>query len=98
MGVLMARFPFVKTVEGFDFESQPSLDPKRIRELATSRWVANGDNVVSLGPLGVGKTNLAVALGVEAIRNGYRTLFVGAQGPDRLPDQDAPGGAIGGEA
>ena len=94
----MARFPFVKTVEGFDFESQPSLDPKRIRELATSRWVANGDNVVSLGPLGVGKTNLAVALGVEAIRNGYRTLFVGAQGPDRLPDQDAPGGAIGGEA
>ena len=40
MGVRMARFPFVKTVEGFDFESQPSLDPKRIRELATSRWVA----------------------------------------------------------
>lgn len=79
MGVRMARFPFVKTVEGFDFESQPSLDPKRIKELATARWVANGDNVVFLGPPGVGKTHLAVALGVEAIRNGYRTLFVGAQ-------------------
>ncbi|EQD25367.1 MAG: IstB-like protein ATP-binding protein, partial [Leptospirillum sp. Group IV 'UBA BS'] len=64
---------------GFDFESQPSLDPKRIRELATCRWVANGDNVVFLGPPGVGKTHLSVALGVEAIRKGYRTLFVGAQ-------------------
>ena len=41
MGVRMARFPFVKTLEGFDFESQPSLDPKRIRELAACRWVAN---------------------------------------------------------
>ena len=79
MGVRMARFPFVKTLEGFDFDSQPSLDPKRIRELAACRWVANGDNVVFLGPPGVGKTHLAVALGVEAIRGGYRTLFVGAQ-------------------
>lgn len=58
MGVRMARFPFVKTLEGFDFESQPSLDPKRIRELATCRWIANGDNVVFLGPPGVGKTHL----------------------------------------
>ena len=79
MGVRMARFPFVKTLEGFDFESQPSLDPKRIRELATCRWIANGDNVVFLGPPGVGKPHLSVALGVEAIRKGYRTLFVGAQ-------------------
>ncbi len=46
MGVRMARFPFVKTLDGFDFDSQPSLDPKRIRELATCRWVANGDNVI----------------------------------------------------
>ena len=79
MGVRMARFPFVKTLEGFDFESQPSLDPKRIRERVTCRWVANGDNVVFLGPPGVGKTHLDVALGVEAIRKGFRTLFVGAQ-------------------
>lgn len=40
---------------------------------------ANGDNVVFLGPPGVGKTHLALALGVEAIRSGYRTLFVGTQ-------------------
>ena len=79
MGVRMARFPFVKTLDGFDFSAQPSLDPKRVRELAACRWVPNGDNVILLGPPGVGKTHLSVALGVDAIRNGYRTLFVGAQ-------------------
>ena len=79
MGVRMARFTFVKTLDGFDFTAQPSLDPKRVRELAVCRWVGNRDNVVLLGPPGVGKTHLSVALGVEAIRNGYRTLFVGAQ-------------------
>jgi hypothetical protein len=60
--IRMARFPFVKTIEEFDFDSQPSLDPKRIRKLATSRWVANGENVALLGPPGVGKPHLAVAL------------------------------------
>ena len=55
----------------FDFEAQPSIDPKQIRDLAASRWIAKGDNVLLLGPPGVGKTYLSIALGREAILAGY---------------------------
>jgi DNA replication protein DnaC len=78
MGTSIAKFPFVRTLEDFDFEAQPSLDAKVVRDLATSRWVANGDNVLLLGPPGVGKTHLAVGLGREAIVRGYSTIFVSA--------------------
>ena len=44
MGMSIAKFPCVRTLEGFEFDAQPSVDPKQIRELATSRWVANGDS------------------------------------------------------
>ncbi len=43
MGMSIARFPNVRTLDGFDFDAQPSLDPRQVRELATCRWVANGD-------------------------------------------------------
>jgi len=59
----LARFPWVKTLEQFDFDVQPSLDRKVIRELAGLSWVGRAHNVVLLGPPGVGKTHLAVALG-----------------------------------
>ena len=75
MGLSIAKFPFVRTLDGFDFAAQPSLDPKQIRELATCRWVANGDSLLRLGPPWVGKTHLAVALGREAIQLGYSVLF-----------------------
>ena len=78
MASSIAKFPFVRTLEAFDFDSQPSLDPKQIRELASARWVGNGDALLLLGPPGVGKTHLAVALGREAILRGYSTLFVSA--------------------
>jgi DNA replication protein DnaC len=71
MAMTIAHFPFVRKLEGFKFETQPSIDPGQIRDLATCRWVANGDNVVQLGPPGVGKTHLEVALGREAVARGY---------------------------
>jgi DNA replication protein DnaC len=78
METRMAKFPFVRTVEDFDFAAQPSVEAKQVRELATSRWVGNGDTLLLLGPPGVGKTHLAVALGREAIQRGYSTRFVPA--------------------
>jgi DNA replication protein DnaC len=78
MAMTIARFPFVRTLEGFEFEAQPSIDPGRIRDLATCRWVANGDNVVLQGPPGVGKTHLEVALGREAVARGYTVQFTTA--------------------
>jgi DNA replication protein DnaC len=78
MRIAMARFPFQKTLESFDFKFQPSIDPKLIRELATGRYMHSGDNVLFLGPPGVGKSHLAVALGMKACEQGVRTLFVTA--------------------
>lgn len=78
MRTSMAKFPFVKTLESFDFNFQPSIDKKRIKELATCRFIANGENVILLGPPGVGKTHLAVSLGVKAVIEGYRTYFTQA--------------------
>jgi DNA replication protein DnaC len=78
MRVQMARFPFHKTLDGFDWKAQPSIDPKVIKELATMRFVANGANALLLGPPGVGKTHLSVALGLEACRLGLRVTFTTA--------------------
>jgi DNA replication protein DnaC len=78
MGLKISKFPVSRSLDGFDFSAQPSLDPQRIRELATCRFVANGENVLLLGPPGVGKSHLAIALGREAVLKGYSVLFVQA--------------------
>lgn len=69
-----ARFPWIKTLEQFDFEFQPSLDRRQVRELAGLSFLERSHNVVILGPPGVGKTHLAVALGVKAVEAGYSAL------------------------
>jgi DNA replication protein DnaC len=71
-----ARFPWVKTIEQFDFDFQPSLDRRQVRELAGLSFVERAHNVIILGPPGVGKTHLAIALGVKAVEAGYSVLFL----------------------
>lgn len=80
MRTSLARFPFVKTLEAFDFGYQPSLDRKQIQTLASCHYIEHGENIVVLGPPGVGKSHLAVGLGLKAIEAGYRVLFCTAAG------------------
>lgn len=78
MGIQIAHFPTVKTLEDFDFKFQPSVDQKLVRELAVGRYIAQAENVLIFGPPGVGKTHLAIALGRAAVEAGYSTLFTSA--------------------
>ena len=71
-----ARFPWVKTVDQFDFAFQPSIDRKVIRELTGLSFLERTENIVLLGPPGVGKTHLAIAVGVKAVEAGYSALFL----------------------
>jgi DNA replication protein DnaC len=71
-----ARFPWLKTLDQFDFDFQPSLDRRQVRELAGMSFVERAHNVIVLGPPGVGKTHLAIALGVKAVEAGYSALFL----------------------
>ena len=78
MGIQIAHFPTVKTLEEFEFKFQPSIDQKLVRELATGRFIAGAENVLMFGPPGVGKTHLAIALGRAAVEAGHSVLFVTA--------------------
>lgn len=71
-----ARFPWLKTLEQFDFDFQPSLDRRQIRELSGMGFVARNQNLILLGPPGVGKTHLSIAFGVKAVEAGYSVLFL----------------------
>jgi DNA replication protein DnaC len=71
-----ARLPWVKTLEQFDFRFQPSIDRRIIRELSGLGFVERNENVIFLGPPGVGKTHLAIALGVKAAEAGHRVMFL----------------------
>jgi DNA replication protein DnaC len=70
-----ARFPAWRTLDDFDFSFQTSVSQQTIRDLATLEFVRNRENLVLLGPPGVGKSHLAIALGIEAVNAGYSVLF-----------------------
>ena len=74
--VQMSGFPLKKTLADFDFSFQPSIDRRQIEELETMRFVGNAENVVFLGPPGVGKTHLATALGMVAAQNRYSMYYI----------------------
>lgn len=71
-----AAFPFVKTVEDFDFDFQPCVNKQEIMELTSLRFMDNSENIVFLGSSGVGKTHLATAIGVVAAKKRYSTYFI----------------------
>jgi DNA replication protein DnaC len=74
----LAHLPYIKTFDHFDFGFQPSIDERQIRELRTLRFVHEASNVILLGPPGVGKTHLAVALAETAIQSGSGAYFMTA--------------------
>ena len=73
-----ARFPQIKSFEGFDFTLVPSLDKGRVLELGSGAFTAAKENIVCLGPSGTGKTHVASAIGLSAIYSGARVRFTTA--------------------
>jgi len=78
MNFQFAKFPYTKRLEDFDYSAQPTLDRRLIDELATGRFLYEGRNIVFLGPPGVGKTHLALALGAVTCEMGHRVYFTTA--------------------
>ena len=74
----LAHLPFQRTLEQFDFAFQPSVDKRLVKEMANLAFVAEATNILLLGPPGVGKPHLAVALAKKAIGRGYGAYFVRA--------------------
>lgn len=70
-----ARFPEVKTLDAFDFDHADGVDRAAIAHLGKCAWLADAKNVILAGPIGTGKTHLAIALGVEATRQRHRVVF-----------------------
>jgi len=95
--LMTSGFPLKKELKEFDFTFQPSIDKRQIDELATMRFLENGENIVFLGPPGVGKTHLATALGMVAANHRRSTYYINchllieqlkkAHFENRLPDK-----------
>jgi len=75
IALTMARLSSIKTLAGFDFSFQPSLDKNRIMALAELRFIDRAEVLHLVGPPGTGKSHLSVALGVEAIKAGRSVYF-----------------------
>jgi DNA replication protein DnaC len=74
-----AGLPEPWTLESFPWKRQPGISQKQIRGFAELDFVAKGENIVFVGPTGVGKTGLATGLVLKALQNGYRAIFLRAQ-------------------
>jgi DNA replication protein DnaC len=70
-----AKFPYHKTLDEFRMEEQKSISSRQINQLKELNWLEQQYNLILLGPPGVGKTHIAIGLGLEAIQKGYKAIF-----------------------
>lgn len=77
--VKTAGFPAIKSLSEFDFDYQPTINQDKIKYLSKLEFINNGENVILTGSPGVGKTHLAISLGVESASNRISTYFIKAQ-------------------
>jgi DNA replication protein DnaC len=73
-----AKFPAKKSLETFDFEAIPALNKKLVLDLARCEFIDSRENIIALGPSGVGKTHIAIGLGMAACQRGFKTRFTTA--------------------
>lgn len=82
-----AGFEYQKSLDQINYTFNPSLDPEKIRELRTLRFMDAGENILIIGPPGVGKTMIATGIGMEACHAGKKVLFTNANDlMDRLTE------------
>ena len=74
-----AKFPYLKTLDSFDF-SCCRIDKQKLIQLARGEYIDGKENIIFLGQQGLGKTHLAISLGIEACKKGYRVIFFTAAG------------------
>ena len=74
--VKVASFPFLKILDDFDFDFQPTVNKQQIMDLSSLRFIENNENILFVGTPGVEKTHLATAIGIECARNRYSTYFI----------------------
>lgn len=75
-GIKVSHFPFIKTLNDYDFSFQPSINRAQIKDFATLRFMVNNENIIFIGTPGTGKTHLATSIGLEATRNSKSTYFI----------------------
>lgn len=76
INIVVSNFPYIRTINQFDFSYQPTINKNQILDLASLRFIEEKTNIVFIGSSGVGKTHLATALGIEAASQRISTYFI----------------------